>query len=149
MKNSILLIILVTLVGGCVVRPVAPGDMMELNFALDLAEVDMRHQWEVITPPQLTYVGVDDKESEARGKVLFQKNCVQCHGPTGVGNGPVAEKLNIKPANLQNIEMGTTNTYLVVQINNGKGEMPSWKDYLTKEQMYDLTNYIRTLAQDK
>jgi len=30
----------------------------------------------------------------------FRQYCAQCHGPTGVGNGPVAPALKKKPANL-------------------------------------------------
>ena len=105
----------------------------------------MRHGWAFFTTPKLTYVGVDDKESVDRGGKLFAQHCQKCHGVTGVGDGPMAKKLNIEPANLQEIDNDKTNTYLVLQISSGRGNMPRWQDILTNQQSYDLTNYIRTL----
>ena len=119
---------------------------MEINMDFDMSSMDMRHGWAFFTTPQLKYVGHDDPKSIQRGKLLFTKNCQKCHGDTGVGNGPLAKKMKIEPANLQKITNDVTNTYLVVQINNGKGAMPRWQDFLSEPQSYDLTNYIRTLG---
>jgi caa(3)-type oxidase subunit IV len=35
----------------------------------------------------------------AKGKTLFETNCVTCHGPNGEGNGPAAAALNPHPRN--------------------------------------------------
>lgn len=115
----------------------------------DWASTDMRHGWEMFTPPKVTYTDEKDNDSIKRGEVLYEKHCQKCHGPTGIGNGPLAKELNIQPADLQTITNDITNTYLVVQINNGKGNMPRWQDILTKQQSFDLTNYIRTLGEKK
>ena len=37
--------------------------------------------------------------SVTTGQQLFQKNCQFCHGPKGLGDGPLAPK-DVKPANL-------------------------------------------------
>ncbi len=37
--------------------------------------------------------------SLARGKQLFEQNCISCHGATGHGDGPAAAALSPKPAN--------------------------------------------------
>ncbi|MEM7646860.1 MAG: cytochrome c [Pseudomonadota bacterium] len=129
----------------CAIKSIAPGDTMEINMDFDWSSADMRHGWDMFTPPQLTYAGETDQDSIKKGGVLYKKHCQKCHGPTGVGNGPLAKELNIQPADLQTITNDITNTYLVVQINNGKGNMPRWQDILTKQQSFDLTNYIRTL----
>jgi mono/diheme cytochrome c family protein len=34
------------------------------------------------------------------GAELFRDHCASCHGPTGVGNGPIASVLRQRPANL-------------------------------------------------
>ena len=38
---------------------------------------------------------------EAPGKVLFETHCASCHGPEGLGDGPVAVTLPVKPANIR------------------------------------------------
>ncbi len=35
-----------------------------------------------------------------QGKRLYEFHCVNCHGTTGLGDGPTAEVLTISPANL-------------------------------------------------
>jgi mono/diheme cytochrome c family protein len=144
-RNRVLFVSLLLVSSACAVRSITPGDAMEVNMDFDLAALDMRHGWAFLTPPKLTYVGTNDKESVQRGKALFSQHCQKCHGTYGRGNGPLAKKLTQTPANLQTITNDITNTYLVVQINQGKGDMPQWQDFLSQEQTYDLTNYIRTL----
>ena len=147
--SQYLLCCLIFLASGCAVRSVTPGDTMEINMDFDLSSISMRHGWAYMSGPAPKYVGNSDPESIARGKKLFKKNCQKCHGPKGTGDGPLAKKLNIKPANLQIISDEITNTYLLVQINDGKNDMPQWKDYLTQKETVDLTAFIRSLKEDK
>lgn len=145
LRTPIALATLTLVFSACVMRSITPGDTMEMNMDFDLSAVDMRHGWAFMSPPKLTYVGTNDEDSIARGQKLFEQHCQKCHGESGVGDGPYAKQTKIKPANLQNLTGDVTNTYLVVQINNGKGAMPRWQDALNQQQSYDLTNYIRTL----
>ncbi len=143
--NSIVTTLVLVITTSCAVRSITPGDTMEMNMDFDLSAMDMRHGWAFLSTPRLKYVGTNDPDSVARGKVLFTQHCQKCHGETGIGDGPLAKQLKISPANLQNITSEQTNTYLVVQINNGRGDMPRWQDFLSEEQTFDLTNYIRSL----
>ena len=43
----------------------------------------------------------DTQESIDAGRRVFQANCVVCHGPRGLGDGPAAFTLTPRPANLQ------------------------------------------------
>jgi mono/diheme cytochrome c family protein len=93
-------------------------------------------------------VEADDISIE-RGRVLFEINCVQCHGAAGEGNGVIANFLvNKKPANLtaeatQNKSDGT----LFLTISNGVPEaMPALNENLTVRDRWDVVNYLRTLV---
>jgi mono/diheme cytochrome c family protein len=61
------------------------------------------------------------------GRLYFRQYCAQCHGPTGVGNGPVAASLKKKPANLT-----------VLAKNNG-GVFP-------EKEVYEYINGAKTVA---
>jgi mono/diheme cytochrome c family protein len=110
------------------------------------ADSSMRHGWTVFTGPKRTVLGVNDLDSIERGKTVYMNHCVGCHGESGAGNGEVAKSFGIQPANLKALAKATANHYLVIQINNGKGNMPQWQDLLTARQTWDVTNYIQTLG---
>ena len=115
----------------------------------DLGNTQLRHGWAIIPKQERTLVGVNDNDSIARGKDVFEKNCMVCHGPKGLGDGPLAKSKNIKPANLQNVSRQSPNHYMFMQIQKGKNDMPAWKDTLTTQQAWDVTNYIQTLKNKK
>ncbi|OFZ19853.1 MAG: hypothetical protein A2Z20_03620 [Bdellovibrionales bacterium RBG_16_40_8] len=111
----------------------------------DLIEKNVRHGWTVFTGPKRTIVGVNDSESIERGQKLFVKHCQLCHGPNGEGDGQHSKELGIKPTNLTTIARILPNHFLVMQINEGRGDMPKWNDILEHQEAWDLTNYIQTL----
>ena len=52
-------------------------------------------------PPQAEAAAVDPRaEALARGQSLFEANCASCHGTGGLGDGPMAATLAVKPANI-------------------------------------------------
>lgn len=106
---------------------------------------ETRHGWTIFTGPKRTVVDVNDENSIKRGKTLFLNHCAACHGESGVGDGPKAKRLKLKPANLTRFSKAHSNYYLVFQVNEGKGDMPQWKDALTPRETWDLSNYIQTL----
>jgi mono/diheme cytochrome c family protein len=87
-------------------------------------------------------------ESIAQGKKYYGYDCAMCHGENGDGQGEVAkdEKLKLKdyrdPAALQ----GMTDGELFYIIKNGKGQMPPEGDRLKPTELWNLVNYIRSLA---
>ena len=81
------------------------------------------------------------------GKKLFQLYCVTCHGEEGKGNGPTAASLNPHPADLalKSVQKQTDGSFFW-KITTGKPPMISWKYSLTKNQRWELVDYIRQLA---
>lgn len=89
-----------------------------------------------------------EASSIERGRTIFLKNCVACHGPEGHGDGPVASKLTPKPPDLVAKMPGHhSDGDLAWKIENGRGPMPGWKDTLSANEIWDLTNYIKSLGQ--
>jgi mono/diheme cytochrome c family protein len=81
---------------------------------------------------------------------LFQDNCLLCHGEKGVGDGPGAKTIKVKPANFTDAKLMSAETdgSLFWKMSQGRGPMPSWKDDLTDTERWQLVNYIRKLGKD-
>lgn len=87
-----------------------------------------------------------DKESVARGQLLFAQNCAFCHGPQGYGNGPVGEVFMPTPANLTGeMVKHETDGAIFYKIRIGQSTMPSFANRLSTRDIFDLVNYIRSL----
>ena len=91
-----------------------------------------------------------NQENMANAEQLFMDNCVLCHGEKGVGDGPGAKAIKVKPANFTDAKMmaGETDGSLYWKMTNGRGPMPSWRDTLTDQERWELVNYIRKLTKD-
>lgn len=85
-------------------------------------------------------------ESIAEGKKIYGYDCAQCHGATGDGKTDVAKDLRLPdltdPARLKE----RTDGELFYIVKNGHGDMPQEGDRVKPEQLWDLVNYIRSLA---
>jgi copper transport protein len=86
------------------------------------------------------------EESIANGKMLFEQNCVVCHGAEGRGDGPQAESLDPKPADLrQHLPYHTDPQFFAFIANGFPGTaMPAWRDDFTDEEIWNIINYLRT-----
>ena len=85
-------------------------------------------------------------ESKASGKLLFQNNCITCHGPEGRGDGPQAESLNPAPADIRQHLPYHTDPQFFAFIANGiaRTAMPAWRDQFSDEEIWNIINYLRT-----
>lgn len=86
--------------------------------------------------------------SIARGAPFYMQNCIACHGVSGRGNGPLAGKLPIRPADLTESHLFAHKVgEMYWWIGNGKsGVMPGFADKLSSEQRWDLVNFLLARA---
>lgn len=75
---------------------------------------------------------------------LFKSKCAMCHGPDGMGNTTMGQKLGIKSYQTPDIQK-QSDAELKNVISNGKGKMPPNKS-LTPEQVGGLLKYVRQLG---
>ncbi len=86
-----------------------------------------------------------------KGKVVYERYCMACHGARGKGNGPAAKSLTPPPADLTSADVrGDPDEELLGIIRNGKPRtaMQAWMGKGVSEQGYrDVLAYVRTLSQ--
>ncbi len=86
----------------------------------------------------------------ARGKVLFEQNCVACHGPEGHGDGPAAKGLNPPPRDFTRAA-NWVNGYQIEGIwktlqEGVKGSAMVAYDYLSMKDRMALVHYVQSLG---
>jgi mono/diheme cytochrome c family protein len=89
--------------------------------------------------------------SIAEGKKLFAIDCVFCHGQEGDGKGEVAVSMKLKPPDFHDdtAMKKFTDGELFDIITNGKGGMPPEGKRAAPDQIWNLINYVRSLAHQK
>jgi mono/diheme cytochrome c family protein len=87
--------------------------------------------------------------SLAAGKKSYGFDCAMCHGKDGDGKGDLATDMKLKlldyrdPASLKDMTDGD----LFYIIKNGKGEMTGEGDRDKPDEIWNVVNYVRALAQ--
>lgn len=86
--------------------------------------------------------------SIAEGKRVFLIDCAMCHGEQGDGKGKLAATLRINPQDFRDETAinKLSDERLFDTIKKGKGGMPPEGDRVSKNQIWDVVNYIRTFA---
>jgi mono/diheme cytochrome c family protein len=88
-------------------------------------------------------------ESIAAGRQIYQRRCASCHGANGeggLGNDLVGPAPSLVDATW---EHGSTDGEIFTNIKNGIGPdfmMVPWKDELKDEEIWNVVNYIRSIA---
>jgi mono/diheme cytochrome c family protein len=86
-------------------------------------------------------------ESLARGKKLYNIDCAMCHGKDGDGKGDMASDMkNVTDFTKPDALKDRTDGELSYILRHGKGEMPPEGDRAKDEDIWNLVNYIRSLA---
>lgn len=78
------------------------------------------------------------------GKNLYLRECQQCHGESGKGDGPVSAALDKSAANLTSSDvLQQSDGAIYTKIRVGRSPMPSFKSHLSQEEVWHLINFIR------
>jgi mono/diheme cytochrome c family protein len=87
--------------------------------------------------------------SIASGKKSYTYDCAMCHGKEGAGDGDLAGDMHLKlrdyrdPTTLKGLTDGEIHSIIA----KGKGKMTGEEDRMKPELIWDIVNYIRSLAQ--
>ena len=88
-----------------------------------------------------------DDQSRAAGRQLYARECVDCHGERGKGDGPGARDLSERPPDLASEAVQKqTDGALFYKVTRGRGEMPAYRKMLKEDERWHLVNYMRTLG---
>ncbi len=99
-----------------------------------------------------------DATQVARGKVVYKKHCMECHGVEG--KGPPGDWRvrdadgHFPPPPLDDSAHAWHHpTAVLLEVirdgsPQGQGKMPAWKDRLSEQEMQDVVVYIKSLWSD-
>ena len=85
-----------------------------------------------------------------KGKAVYEKSCVLCHGPQGRGDGPVGKTINPPAADFTSAaSKGKTDAELLATIETGRPPtaMVGWKGQLSEAEIQDVLAYVKSLRQ--
>ncbi len=92
-----------------------------------------------------------NKDNLQVGKILYEKNCLSCHGASGYGDGKAGKNLNPRPANIANFSKMpmATDGYLFWTISEGgipiQTSMPPFKSSIKEEEIWKIIIYLRDM----
>ncbi len=82
-----------------------------------------------------------------KGKAVYIKECVSCHGDTGKGDGSAVKDLEKKPNDLTLAKtLDQSDGALFWKITEGNKPMACYEKTLSEEDRWNVINYLRTLA---
>ncbi len=91
-------------------------------------------------------VPFDDVEVLARGAFVYSAFCQQCHGPSGLGDGPVAKRGFPPPPSLMADNARTIkNGQIFHLLTYGQGNMPAHAGQLSREDRWKVVAHVREL----
>ena len=89
-------------------------------------------------------------DSVDRGKLLFQQNCLVCHGIDGRGDGPGAAELSPAPTDFRlHMPLHTDPQFYAFIANGYPGSaMPQFAKAFSETDIWNLVNFLRSAFTD-
>ena len=101
------------------------------------------------------YAGGAPQAVLARGAVVFNNNCMVCHGPQGGGMGPVTQQVTVggktfgrfpaAPAINGSLTAARSDGYIYAVLTAGRGLMPPYGERVTHGDRWAVVEYVRSL----
>ena len=85
-----------------------------------------------------------DQTSIAQGKIIYLDNCAACHGEQIEGMKAEETGLSMDSPDLKLRLLTHTDGDFFWKIRNGRGDMPSFQDELSDNEIWNVINYIRS-----
>lgn len=82
------------------------------------------------------------EQSLQRGAAIYREHCAVCHGPNLAGDGPIADQLDPRPADLSMMAGMHPQGDFAWMIAEGRGAMPSWRGQLSEEDIWHTVNFL-------
>jgi mono/diheme cytochrome c family protein len=83
-----------------------------------------------------------------KGKIIYETNCLICHGERGKGDGLIGATLRPPPTDLTGPEVrAKSDKDLWTVIHEGRDVMPAWKTRLKEQDIQNVLAYIRSLGE--
>lgn len=84
-------------------------------------------------------------EAIAAGRLVYEVNCVPCHGDSGFGDGPAGRSLEPAPVNFHELYplVGDDYYYYVIREGVPGTSMVPWKNTLNEDEIYKVIAYVR------
>lgn len=106
--------------------------------------VAVSHEW--MAPKEASSIQNNtpsEPESVARGREIYLDNCAACHGADLKGLSAEAAGLKKGSPDLPKRLNTHSDGDFFWKIQNGRGEMPSFKEDLQDTEIWDVINYIK------
>jgi mono/diheme cytochrome c family protein len=81
--------------------------------------------------------------AQSSGEAVYKKNCMNCHGPSGLANSGIGSVMKVKPVTDPGVKK-LTEAEMIEITRNGVARMQSYKGELTDAQIKSSVDYMRT-----
>ena len=83
-----------------------------------------------------------ETEEAGPGRALYERDCAMCHGVDGV-----ASRIGRGAADLNDPDwqQRTSVERIMAVIEDGRGQMPAWKNRFSEEEIRAVAEYVKTL----
>jgi hypothetical protein len=83
-----------------------------------------------------------------RMDALYAQRCLNCHGPTGSGDGPMAAAFPVRPPDFRDTVQRKSNSQIRRIIAEGAGVMPAFSPALSPSEINDMLQMVRFLSRE-